>query len=149
MSTTTPDLDRYDSIRRIIDGGAVKRASRMLNALSPGEIAHLLESLPPEERAILWDLVDPDLDGEILVQVTDDVREFLISQMDRSELLSAAEGLDLDDLADLIEELPRTITSQVMASLDSQHRQRLEAVLSYPEETAGHLMNTDTVTVRP
>ena len=149
MSASKYFIDNYDSIRSIIDDGAIKRASRMLNALSVGEIAYLLESLPPEERAVLWDLVDPELDGEILVQVTDDVREDLISQMDRSELVTAAEGLDLDDLADLLQELPQTITNQVMASMDSQHRQRLEAVLSYPEDTAGHLLNTDTVTVRP
>ncbi len=149
MSSSRLDIDRYDSIRSIIDDGAIQRASRMLNALSAGEIAHLLESLPQPQGTVLWDLVDPELDGEILVQVTDDVRESLISQMDRSELLTAAEGLDLDDLADLLQQLPQTISYQVMTSLDSQHRARLEAVLSYPEDTAGHLLNTDTVTVRP
>lgn len=149
MAGESNDNERLERIRSVIDDGAIQQAGRMLNALSSGEIAHLLESLPPTERAVLWDLVDPELDGEILVQVTDEVREDLISQMDRSQLLSAAEGLDLDDLADLVQELPRTITTQVMSSLDSQHRQRLEAVLSYPENTAGHLMNTDTVTVRP
>ena len=149
MSGDPKDIEQMERIRSVLDDGAVQQAGRMLNALTVGEIAHLLESLPPAERAVLWDLVDPELDGEILVQVTDEVRESLISRMDRSELLSAAEGLDLDDLADLVQELPRTITSQVMASLDTQHRQRLEAVLSHPEHTAGHLMNTDTVTVRP
>lgn len=143
------DIEQLERIRSVLDNGAVQQAGRMLNALTVGEIAHLLESLPTPERAVLWDLVEPELDGEILVQVTDEVRENLISQMDRSELLNAAQGLDLDDLADLVQELPRTITSQVMASLDTQHRQRLEAVLSHPEDTAGHLMNTDTVTLRP
>ncbi|MGD2119340.1 MAG: magnesium transporter [Chromatiales bacterium] len=152
MSENTQEFtedSRLDRLRSVVESGAFKQAGRMLNALSSGEIAHLLESVPPAERRILWDLVDPELDGEILVQVTDEVRADLISQMDRSEILSAAEGLDLDDLADLVQELPTAITNRVMASLDAQHRERLEAVLSYPENTAGHLMNTDTVTVRP
>jgi len=149
MVSNISENNRIERLRAVIDDGAVQQAGRMLNALTSGEIAHLLESLPHAERAILWDLVDPNMDGEILVQVTDNVRDHLISQMDRSELLSVAEGLDLDDLADLVLELPETITPILMASLDSQHRQRLEAVLSYPDNNAGHLMNVDTVTVRP
>jgi len=149
MPGNNTDNLKTELIQDIIDNGAMQQAGRMLNALSTGEIAHLLESLPPTERDILWNLVDQNLEGEILVQVTDDVRDDLISQMDSSELLSATAGLDLDDLADLVHELPDTITAELLASLDTQHRMRLEAVLSYPEDTAGHLMNTDTVTVRP
>jgi len=149
MSAEQQETDQFDRVRGLLDSGAVKKAGRMINALSTGEIAHLLESVPPAERSILWNLVDAEYDGEILVQVTDDVREDLISQMNRSELLSATEGLDIDDLADLVENLPYTITPEILSSLDSQHRKRLEAVLSYPENTAGHLMNIDTVTIRP
>lgn len=149
MSGEAQETDKLDRVREVLESGAVKKAGRMINALSTGEIAHLLESVPPAERTLLWNLVDQEYDGEILVQVTDDVRDDLIRQMDRSELLSATEGLDLDDLADLIENLPYTITPEVLSSLDSQHRKRLEAVLSYPEDTAGHLMNIDTVTIRP
>lgn len=149
MSGELQDTDKIDRLRDVLDSGSVKKAGRMINALSTGEIAHLLESVPPAERSILWNLVDDEYEGEILVQVTDDVREDLISQMDRSRLLSATEGLDIDDLADLVENLPYTITPEILASLDSQHRKRLEAVLSYPDDTAGHLMNIDTVTIRP
>jgi magnesium transporter len=149
MSGEAQETDKLDRVREVLESGAVKKAGRMINALSTGEIAHLLESVPPAERTLLWNLVDQEYDGEILVQVTDDVRDDLIRQMDRSELLSATEGLDIDDLADLIENLPYTITPEVLSSLDSQHRKRLEAVLSYPEDTAGHLMNIDTVTIRP
>jgi len=149
MSLSANETDKLDSLRGLLDSGSVKKARRMINALSTGEISHLLESVPPPERSILWNMVDPEYDGEILVQVTEEVRTDLINQMDRSELLNATEGLDLDDLADLIENLPYTITPEILSSLDSQHRKRLEAVLSYPDDTAGHLLNTDTVTVRP
>jgi len=140
--------NKFERLQAIIDDGAMQKARRMLNGLSPGEIAHILESLPPTERALLWELVDHESDGEILVQVTEEVRDDLLSQMDHSELLSATEGMEIDDLADLFHELPYAITREILSSLDNQYRQRLEAVLSYPENTAGHLMDTDTVTVR-
>jgi magnesium transporter len=100
-------------------------------------------------REIVWGLVDDENDGEVLVHLTDEVRADLISKMNRAELLAATEGLDTDDLADLLQELPHTITREIIESLDHQHRDRLEAILSYPEDTAGGLMNPDTVTVRP
>lgn len=145
----TLGTEKFERIQAILEDGAVQKARRMLNGLSPGEIAHMLEALPPAERTLVWELVDHEMDGEILVQVTEDVQEQLISEMDDSELLTATESMDIDDLADLVNQLPFTITSEILSSLDNQNRQRLEAVLSYPEDTAGHLMNTNTVTVRP
>ncbi|GAB0148226.1 magnesium transporter [Marichromatium gracile] len=127
----------------------MRKAARMLNALQPAEIAHLLESQPPKERELVWSLVDAEYDGEILTYLNDDVREQLISQMDAGELVAAVGGLDTDDLADLIQDLPVTITSEVLKSLDQQRRERLQTALAFPEDSAGGLMNTDTVTVRP
>ena len=121
----------------------------MLNGLFAGEIAHLLESLPREKREFVWELVEPDLQGDVLLDVNDDIREHLIQQMETSELLAASEGLEVDDLADFIQDLPDTVMQLVLQSMDSQDRHRLERVLSYPEDTAGGLMNTDTITVRP
>jgi len=140
---------RLQRLQRVLESGTLQQAGRMLNALQPGEIAHLLEALPLTEREIVWGLVDEENDGAVLVHLTDEVRADLISKMNMPELLSATEGLDTDDLADLIQELPQTITREIIASLDHQHRSRLEAVLSYPEDTAGGLMNPDTITVRP
>jgi len=140
---------RLQRLQRVLESGTLQQAGRMLNALQPGEIAHLLEALPLTEREIVWGLVDEENDGAVLVHLTDEVRADLISKMNMPELLSATEGLDTDDLADLIQELPHTITREIIASLDHQHRSRLEAVLSYPEDTAGGLMNPDTITVRP
>ncbi|MES9877615.1 MAG: magnesium transporter [Candidatus Sedimenticola sp. PURPLELP] len=143
------DDTRLQQLQVVLDSGTLQQARRMLNALQPGEIGHLLESLPMAEREIVWGLVDEENDGEVLVHLTDEVRADLISKMNKAELLAATEGLDTDDLADLIQELPHTITREIIGSLDMQHRSRLEAVLSYPEDTAGGLMNPDTLTVRP
>lgn len=140
---------RLHRLQEVLSSGAVREAARMLNALQPAEVAHLLESLPQAERDIVWGLVNEEQDGEILVHLTDEVSTGLIEKMDLRELLAAAESLDLDDLADLIQDLPHTITGEVLESLDHQYRDRLEAVLHYPENTAGGLMNIDTVTVRP
>ena len=140
---------RLQRLQDILGSGAVKEAARLLKSLAPAEIAHLLEALPPAEREIVWGLVDEKYDGEVLLLVTEEVRADLIRRMEPEELLAATGNLDLDDLADLVQDLPFAITRELMDSLDIQHRKRLEAVLSYPEDTAGGLMNTDTVTVRP
>jgi magnesium transporter len=140
---------RLQRLQDILASGAVREASRLLRTLAPAEIAHLLESMPAAEREIVWNLVDEEHDGEILLLVTDEVRAQLIRHMDPAELTAATANLDLDDLADLVQQMPRAITNEVMDALDDQRRKRLEAVLSYPEDTAGGLMNTDTVTVRP
>ncbi len=148
VATDSNQENRLLRLQAILDSGALKEAGRLLNGLAPAEIAHLLEALPPTERELLWGLVDESQDGEILLLVTDEVRADLIRRMNPEEILNAVGGLELDDLADLVQDLPGAITREVMDSLDVQHRKRLEAVLSYPEDTAGGLMNTDTVTVR-
>ena len=145
----TSEDSRLHQLQDILASGAVRAASRLLRSLAPAEIAHLLESLPAGEREIIWNLVDETQDGEILLLVTDEVRAALIRHMAPEELLAATEKLDLDDLADLVQQMPSAITAEVMNALDDQRRKRLETVLSYPEDTAGGLMNTDTVTVRP
>ncbi|MCF1183412.1 magnesium transporter [Marichromatium gracile] len=146
---STTDDQRFADLHQVLEQGAMRKAARMLNALQPAEIAHLLESQPPKERELVWSLVDAEYDGEILTYLNDDVREQLISQMDAGELVAAVGGLDTDDLADLIQDLPVTITSEVLKSLDQQRRERLQTALAFPEDSAGGLMNTDTVTVRP
>jgi magnesium transporter len=140
---------RLASLRAALDSGTLRGAQRMINALHPAEIAHLLESLPPPQRELAWELVERELDGDVLIELSEEVRSELIREMDTHEIVAAAEGLDLDDLADLLAELPEVVTRQVLRSMDQQDRVRLTAVLAYPEDSAGGLMNTDTVTVRP
>lgn len=142
-------LSRLEALRRALDQGAGRQVHRLVNSLHPAEVASLLESLPPAQREVVWDLVDPELEGDGLVELNEEVRADLIREMDADELVAAAEGLEVDDLADLLRELPETVNQRVLRSMDSQDRERLKSVLACDEDTAGGLMNTDTVSVRP
>lgn len=145
-NTHTPN-QALQVISEALQTGTMLRAKRILNALHPAEIGNLLEALPHSQRIIVWNMLD-EVDGEILLNVGEEVRSGLIKLMDSEALVAATEGLEIDDLADLLVDLPHTVTQQALSSMDHQDRQRLEAVLSYDENTAGGLMNTDTVTVR-
>lgn len=132
-----------------IESGALFRIQRMLNSLHPGEIAHLIEASPPEQRKIVWELVEQDNEGEVLVELGDEVRATLVEEMDVGELKEAVQGLDTDDMADFLQSLPDTVIHRTLASMDLQDRERVQAVLGYDENTAGGLMDTTTVTIRP
>lgn len=131
-----------------LDSGRLGPVRRLINTLAPAEIGNLLESLPPGKREVVWGLVDPEDDGEVLLHVGEEVRESLLADMDTDEIVAAVEDLDIDDLADLVEDLPDTVIDEVLRSMDRENRERLERALSYPEDTAGRLMNPDVVTVR-
>ncbi len=151
MTVETQDqrAPRLKRLHEALETGTVRRVRRELNSLHPAEIADLLESLPPAQREVVWELVDPESDGDILVELNDEVRSLLVSGMDVQELVAATEGMDLDDLADLMPDLPETVTRQVLQSMDHQDRERLRTMMSYPEDSAGGLMEPDVVTVRP
>lgn len=141
---------RLRSLSEALDSGALKQVARILNGgLSPSDIAHLLESSPPRQRVLLWKLVDKQLEGEVLQYMSDDIRADFLSEFNAQELANLLEDFESDDLADLLQQLPDTVIQEVLDTMDEQDRQRVEEVLSYPEDTAGGLMNTDTVTVRP
>lgn len=136
-------------LREQLDSGRMRAARLMIHSLHPSEVARLLESVPLRERAVLWEMVDADDEGDVLVEVADEVRDGLIEGMQTEDLIAATEGMEVDDLADLLIDLPETITQQVLQSLDGQDRERLRQVLAYDENSAGGLMNIDIVTVRP
>lgn len=136
-------------LRSALDSGKLLPVKRSLAALNPAEIASLLTALPWAERKLVWDMVDPEDDGEVLLHLPERVRHNLMRDMDTAELVAAAGELDIDDLADFVEHLPETVAQQVMVALDADDRARLQAVLAFDSDTAGGLMNTDTVTVRP
>ena len=141
---------RLRSLSEALDSGALKQVARILNGgLSPSDIAHLLESSPPRQRVLLWKLVDKQLEGEVLQYMSHDIRTDFLSEFNAQELANLLEDFESDDLADLLQQLPDTVIQEVLDTMDEQDRQRVEEVLSYPEDTAGGLMNTDTVTVRP
>ena len=141
--------DRLELITKALESGTLLTVRHMLNDLQPAEIARLLECLPPEQRAITWKMVDADNEGEVLIYVADEVRDGLIREMNTQELVAATEGLDIDDLADLLVALPDTVIHEILESMDKQNRLRLESVMGFPEDSAGGLMNTDTLTIRP
>jgi magnesium transporter len=136
-------------LREKLDSGRMRSARIMVNSLHPSEVARLLESLPLKDRAVLWEMVDHDLEGDVLVEVAEEVRDGLLEGMGTPELIAATEGMEIDDLADLLADLPETVTQEVLQSLDKQDHERLQQVLAYDEESAGGMMNVDVVTVRP
>ena len=149
METNDESQSHLQRLREQLDSGRMRSARQLVRSLSGTELARLLESLPPNERAIIWEMIPREDEGDVLVEIAEEVRDALIQGMDTEELLAATEGMELDDLADLVSGLPEALTQQVIHSLDLQDRERLQQVLAYDEDSAGGLMNTDTITVRP
>ena len=148
--------DRLDAVvellRRHDDEGLTASATSVLceqlEELHPADIAFILESLPLDDRLAVWQLVKAGRDGEILLEVSDAVRDSLIADMDRHEILAAVEPLDADELADLVEDLPSAVLPELMASLDAQQRARVQSALSYADDQLGALMDFEMVTIR-
>ena len=151
MSDTTDTQTtetQLELVTQALDTGDAGEVRELLDTLHSGEIADLIESVPHGPREQLWELVAPEDHGETLVQVNDEVRAGLIDDMGSDALVAATEGLDADDLADLIRDLPGGVIQEVLGAMDQQNRDRLISVLHYPEDSAGGLMNVDVVTVR-
>jgi magnesium transporter len=140
--------DRQNAVAEILNSGSFNAAQNLIKALQPAEVADMLESLPTSKRKLLWNFIDLKDEGEILLEVGDEVRDSLIRDMDTAELVAISANLDIDDLADFVQALPDTVTNEVLQGMDNQYRQRLESVLSYPEDSAGGLMDLDAITVR-
>jgi magnesium transporter len=139
---------RLAALRGALREGSWRGAARMIGAMHPAEIASLIEALPAAQREVVWNFVEPEIEGDVLVEMSEGVRQSLIDGMDADELLAAAENMELDDLADLVGDLPEAVSMQLVKSMDHQDRERLKTVLSYEPDTAGGLMNVDTVSVR-
>jgi magnesium transporter len=148
VTPTSARQARLAALRAALGQGALRTAQRMVHALHPAEIAQLLESLPPAQREVVWEFVEPEVEGEVLVELSDNIRAGLIREMEPEELAAATENLEVDDLADLVADLPENLTRQLLKSMDQSDRERLNRVLAWPEDSAGGLMNTDTVSVR-
>jgi magnesium transporter len=138
-----------DRLSEALDSGTQYQVRHLLKNLSAAEIGDLLESLPLAKRLAVWELTDPAIDGDVLVEVNDEVRASLIRDTSPEELVAAVGDLDLDDLADILDDLPDAVTREVLRSLDKQDRERLAQVLSYPEDSAGGLMDPDVLSIRP
>ncbi|MCQ8850014.1 magnesium transporter [Alteromonas stellipolaris] len=122
---------------------------KLLLELPPSDVAHILESSPSRTRDELWELIDGDFHGDILEELSDDVRNGIITKMLPANVVDALEEMDTDDLAVTLSSLPEPVLQDILDSMDAQDRLRAEQALSYGEETAGFIMNTDTITLRP
>jgi magnesium transporter len=141
-------LAQLDELTTALNSGTFVNVRRMLKALPPADVAHLLESSPPSTRTVLWQLVDDADEGEILQELGDELQSQFLRSMDAEKVAAATEGLEPDDVADILQRLPEKVLQEVLRAMDQQDRTRVEQVLEYPENTAGGLMNTDTITVR-
>ncbi len=150
MTTSKPQeqTDYLAEILVALESEDFLKIQDTLADLHPADIAGVLEGIPPEQRHAVWRHVDPETMGDVLVEVPEAVRSDLLEDMDHSALVTAVQGLETDDIADLLPELSAEVTAEILFFMDKQGRQRLDAVLSFPEDTAGGLMNVDAVTVR-
>ena len=145
----TPDQQHFEDVLEGISRGSTADIKVLLASLRPSEVAGVLEANTPATRRIIWGLIDDEVRNQSLQYLQDDVRAEFLEAMDTAQLVAVADDLDTDDFADILQQLPTTITNQVLENLDGRDRARVESVLSYPEDSAGGLMNTDTITVRP
>ncbi len=146
--THTAENNLLTKLGTAIDSVTLNQVRHILNNLSPPDIAHQLETAPPKFRHILWELVDPDISGEVIQELSDEIQSEFLIQMDGAAVASLTEGLDVDDIADILQQLPDQMIPEVLQAMSWQDRQRVESVLTYDEETAGGLMDTEIITVR-
>ncbi|SDU11273.1 magnesium transporter [Pseudomonas pohangensis] len=135
-------------VENLVHRQNISELQRKLDELHPADIAHILEALPLDDRLTVWKLVKAEQDGDILLEVSDAVRETLLADMDDEEIFAAAREMDADELADLAQELPRDVVHELIEGLDVQYRERLRSALSYDEEQVGALMDFEMVTIR-
>ena len=112
-------------------------------------MAEVIESTPPKMRMLLWNLLSKEQQSTVLQYLDEDLAGDIVADMDTQSVVDFTAALDADDAADLLQQLPEQVTREVLLLMDHSHRQRVEAVLSYPEDTAGGLMDLDTITIRP
>ena len=140
---------KYELIQSTISNPEYKaKLTRILSEMSASELAFVMENSPPQERKIIWDLIQLDAEGKVLGELDESLREQLLIDMNPEEISLAISDLEADDLADILQSLPEKITNEVLSLMNSRDRGRVENVLDFSEETAGGLMNTDIITVR-
>ncbi len=147
-SNSAKQLPLLADIDDFMGNNTIHQLHYMINNMAAPDIAHQLESAPPKVRNILWNLIDPEIQGEVLGELHEDMRQEFLKGKDSEEVAQIFEGLDVDDVADMLQQLPDQVIPEVLQAMSDQDRKRLESVLTYNEDTAGGLMNTDTITVR-
>jgi magnesium transporter len=142
------DRRRPELVESIVHKQNRSELQKRLDALHPADMAYVLEGLPLEERLVVWNMVRSDREGEILLEVSDAVRDTLLADMDSAEIVAAARNLDADEIADLAPDLPRDVVQDIIEAQDVQDRAQLQSALSYPEGSVGALMDFEVVSIR-
>ena len=140
---------RLQQVNEALGSGMFVYVRKLLQNMPAYDLALILESSPAKNRTVLWQLIDPDNHGEVLEELNEEVRKGILKSMRPEKLAAVAEGMDVDDLAEVFRTLPDSAYRDVLNSMDSQDRSRVETALSFEEDTAGAIMNTDTITIRP
>ncbi len=147
--TLNPLQQRIDQLAEALESGAINQIRNLLEILNPADVADLLENSPLDTRMVLWNFLDDERQSDVLQYIDDDIVEDLLVDRPADEIASILENIDSDDdLIDILQQLPDTITGQVLNSMDAQNRSRLVSLLAFPEDTAGGLMDTETISVR-
>ena len=139
------------AVTRVTDAlrsGTPSDVASLLADMSPGDIAHLISSSPPTTRDELWVLLDHEQEADVLNELPDDIRNSFLAELQPEAVAELIAQLDDDDVADILHELPQADTDRILDSLTEYDRERFETVLSYPDDVAGGLMSTDTLTIR-
>ncbi len=144
----TPAEEKKALVESLVHRQHLTELKAVLDRLHPADIAYILEALPREDRLIVWDSVKAERDGEILLEVSDAVRETLIASMDREELVDAVETLEADEIAAIADDLPADVVEEVKQGLTTEERAQLRAAMSYPEDSVGARMDFDLVSIR-
>ncbi|MBA6264023.1 MAG: magnesium transporter [Colwellia sp.] len=149
ISEQQQNHQRLQQVNKALGSGMFVHVRKLLQNMPAYDIALILESSHPKSRAVLWQLIDVDNHGEVLEELNEEVRKGILKTIRPEKLAEVAEGMDVDDLAEVLRTLPDSVYQEVLSAMDSQDRGRVEAALSFEEDTAGGIMNTDTITIRP
>ena len=148
MPEEETSLNKISYIKDRLSSGTYLQINRMLNSLNPSDIAHFIESSPPKDREFVWQILNKEIEGEVLNHLSDTLQKQFLEEMDAAEVAEVTETLETDEIADIIQRMPEAVIEEVLSSMSFQNRKRIEKVLSYPEDSAGGLMNTDVIAVR-
>ena len=143
--TTEKQLAQLD---RALDAGTLGDVAGIVGDLSPGDVAYLITSYPPRIRQVIWSLLEPEQEADVLNELPEDLRNQFLVEMEPKALALIVGQLDDDDVADILHDLPDSITEQVLGIMDEADRTRLATVLAFPDDVAGGLMSTDTISIR-
>jgi magnesium transporter len=149
ISKLDQNHQRLQQVNKALGSGMFVHVRKLLQNMPAYDIALILESSHPKSRAVLWQLIDADNHGEVLEELNEEVRKGILKNIRPEKLAEVAEGMDVDDLAEVLRTLPDSVYQEVLSAMDTQDRGRVEAALSFEEDTAGGIMNTDTITIRP